>query len=504
MTASRYHERIHELLAKESPVRAVPAGGEAVSVCLAYPNSYRVGMASLGFQVVRRILLGVGCIVERSFMPSPAEEREIQTGGSLVAWESLEPAARFDVLAFSVQFENDYLNLLRMLRLAGLPLSAAERHQGHPLVLAGGAAVTINPLPLAHILDAIVLGESERVLPHLAKALSDLKGDRSSLLHRLADIEGIYVPAVHGSPEGKRSRPVKLSAGDIALSDIVTPEAEFGDTVLIEIGRGCSMGCRFCWAGWACRPPRGHDVDGVLAAVDAMAPGLDRVGLIATSHFDHPRFMEIVRGLRERGKKITISALRVDKLNRELLDILVEGGTRSVAVAPEAGSEELRRTTGKRFSNEQVIEAARAVASAGLASVKLYYLVGLPGESEADLESIADLTSRIVEAVGSAVRVSLSVNIFIPKPGTPFGEEPLLSEQDLRRRLRLLRRRLGEIPRLEVSTMAPWEASLQTLLSRGGAEVGDLLIRGVNEGWSLKQLHDSTPEEMMTGSVFYR
>ncbi len=502
MRSSRYRSTIATLLGREKQVRSLPDGGE-LRVCLAYPNSYRVGMASLGFQVVRRLFARAGCRVERTFMPGAAEERGLgAAAGPLVAWESLEPPGRFELLAFSVPFELDYTNLVRMLLLSGLPPRAADRHQDHPLVIAGGAAATINPRPLSPFLDAVVLGESERPLPLLAETVSELRGDRVALLGALAELPGVYVPALHDDPESRRLEPPLLLPADIALSDAVSADAEFGESVLMEVGRGCSMGCRFCWAGWACRPPRGHDLEAMLAAVDTLPPESDRIGLIASSHFDHPQFMDLIRGLRRRGKRLAVSALRIDQLDDELLACLAESGTRSVALAPETGCESLRRRVGKRISDEQVVDAAHRVAEAGLRSLKLYFLVGLPGETAADVEAIPDLVGRIAEAAGGRLRLSLSVNIFIPKPGTPWGGEPLAAERELRRRLRRLRRGLSCLPGLEVATMAPWEAVLQTLLGRGGEELGELLLRAAEEGWSLRRLRDEAPPEWIERYVY--
>ena len=501
MAPERYHDRITKLLSLERHLSAPLDKADGPSVCLAFPNSYRVGMASLGFQAVRRLLADAGCRVERTFLPEPEEEGDVRAGG-LLAWESRRHVQRFDVLAFSVQFENDFLNLLRMLLQAGLPPRAADRHQGHPLVLAGGAAVTINPLPLAPFVDVFVFGESEKTIPQVAQTIEALKGERTALLEALAELPGVYVPSVEGEPAKERLRPPDLDSARIAMSDIVTPEAEFGETVLIEIGRGCSMGCRYCWIGWTCRPLRHHRVDGLLAAVDRLPPELDRIGIIATSHYDHPGFLEFIDGLRTRGRRITTSSLRVDEVEPRLLEYIVESGTRGVTLAPETGSDVLRRSVGKRFDNERVLRAAAMVAESGLEQLKLYFIVGLPGESDADVEAVGGLVGRIAETTAGRLKLVLSVNIFVPKPNTPFGDEALLPERELRRRLRLLRKSLAGIGDLEVSTMAPWEAVLQTLLTRGGPEVGELLLEGARMNWPDKTVVQKAPASMLDQYVF--
>lgn len=502
MASNRYHQRIRELLKRERHLRAPAAGGEAFSVCLAYPNSYKIGMASLGFQVVRRIFQHHGCRVERTFLPEPGEERELKRGGGLAGWESLQPAGGFDVLAFSVPFENDFPNIVRMLLSAGIPPRREERHQGHPLVIAGGAAVSINPLPVSDFIDAFVLGESEGTLPQFIETVQAAKGERAALLERLAEIEGVYVPALHEDFSGRRTRPPGLTSSDIALSDIAAAEAEFGETVLIEIGRGCSMGCRFCWAGWACRPLRQHDIEEILAAVDALPRELDRIGLIATSHYDHPGFMRLIEGLRRRGKRITTSSLRVDEVEPELLAYMVEGGTRSVSIAPEAGSDALRKHIGKRFTNEQVLQAVEHIAAAGIERAKLYYIIGLPGETDSDIEAIAALTGRILEAVGGRIEIGLSVNFFVPKPSTPFGDKSIPRERELRRRIKLLRKQLAGFSELEVSSMAPWEAVVQTLFSRGGAEIGKLLMDGAAKRRPLGEFYRHIPADLLDRYVY--
>lgn len=502
MTSNHYYQRIRELLKQERHLRTPAAGSGALSVCLAYPNSYRVGMASLGFQVVRRIFQENGCRVERTFLPQPGVERELKAGGGLVGWESRRPAGGFDVLAFSVPFENDFLNMVGMLQSANIPPRREERHQGHPLVIAGGAAVSINPLPVSDFVDAFALGESERTLPQLIEVVGRDRGERAALLASLAKIDGVYVPALHASHAGRRVRPPRLTPADIAFSDIAAAEAEFGETVLIEIGRGCSMGCRFCWAGWACRPLRQHDIEQILAAVDELPPELDRIGLIATSHYDHPGFKDLISGLRERGKRITTSSLRVDEVEPGLLAFMAESGTKSVSIAPETGSDSLRKEIGKRFSNELVLEAAARIAESGMERLKLYFIIGLPGETDTDIEAIAALAKRILEAVGKRTAISLSVNFFVPKPGTPFGEEPLPAERELRRRIKLLRKSLEGFRGLEVSSMAPWEAVLQTLLSRGGEELGILLSEAAAKRWSLRESFRQVPADLLERYVY--
>jgi radical SAM superfamily enzyme YgiQ (UPF0313 family) len=471
---------------------------------LGYPNTYRVGMASLGYQVVRRLFMESGFLVERTFLPEKSKrtKRKIRKDDLLFSWETFSPVSRFEALAFSVPFELDYLNLVRMLLMAGIPPSSEERHQGHSLVLAGGAAVTINPRPLARFLDFVVLGESEHLIPRFAALMCSLHGDREALLRDLADEPGFYLPAYHGDVDSRRGQPPDLAGSKPAVADIISRDAEFEDTVLLEVGRGCSMGCRFCWAGWACRPIRSFSVERILSAVDKLPVGFDRLGLIATSHFDHPDFMKLLRGLRERGKRITLSALRADQVNKEVLDYLGESGTKSLSLAPEAGTEELRRGAGKRISDEQFILAARLAGEAGLESLKLYFLIGMPGERESDVAAIPKLAGRIAKAAGSRIKTSLSVNIFVPKPGTPWGEEPLCAEKELRRRIRLLGRELSRFPQIEVGMMAPWEAALQTLLSRGGLELGDFLLRGAREDWSNRELIAAVPKEMVERVVY--
>lgn len=496
MQANRLIGTISRLLRRERHVRRLPDQVSFPKVCLVYPNSYRVASASLGFQVVRRLFAEAGCSVERSYLI------DIRQSPEMVGWESGSPLKRYDILAFSVPFELDFPNVPRMLIGAGIPARASERHQDFPLVIGGGAALTINPLPMADFLDAVVLGEAERTIPRLVATYRALHGDRSALLRGLAAQQGIFVPTVHANPDQARAEPPAIGLGDLALSDIVSADSEFADTALLEVGRGCGMGCRFCWAGWACQPLRRYDLRAMLDAVAGLPADVRRIGLVATSHFDHPRFGDLLRGLRDLGKDITLSALRIDQLNEETLRLLHESGTRSISLAPEAGSERLRRAAGKRVSDEQVVEACRLVAASGLSNLKLYYLIGLPGEADSDVEAIAELTSRILDLVGGKLRVSLSVNIFIPKPGTPFAGEPLCDQGALRRRAKRLKKSLSSLPRLSLSMMAPWQAELQALLSRGGREVGELIANGAQEAWDLREIHKAIPRRLLAEYVY--
>lgn len=501
MVSYQQSKTIKRLLSRERQVRKLHDGGDP-TVCLAYPNTYRVGMASLGFQVVRRIMIEHGCRVERTFMPPGLGTAKKPNLSPLSAWESGSLASAFQVLAFSAPFELDFLNLCRMLFLSGIPPKAADRHQGHPLVVAGGAAVTINPRPLDRFLDVVVLGESELLIPRLVETVRSFRGDREALLSALAEQEGFYLPAYHEDYRTRFAAPPRLEDAAPAISDYISPDAEFADAVLIEVGRGCSMGCRFCWAGWACRPIRSYSVPKILAAVDQLPADVDRIGLIAASHYDHAGFRELLSGLRKRAKRIILSALRIDQTDTETLRLLSESRTQSVAIAPETGTEELRRAVGKRFSDKQILRAAARVSAAGLRSLKLYFLVGLPHETDADVDAIPTLTSKVQEAAGPEVSISLSVNIFIPKPGSPWGGQPLGDEKELKRKIRRLKRTVSSLSPVEINTMAPWQAALQTLLSRGGSEVGEYLLRTAREGKESRFVLELTPPELLQNVLY--
>jgi len=495
--------------------------GGRLRVALVYPNVYRLGMANLGLHAVYRILNedpATAC--ERAFLP--------EGGGEVVTVESGGPLRDFDVVAFSLSFEEDYVHVLEILDRAGLPLRAADRDERFPLVLAGGIAVQINPEPVAPFFDAFLVGEGEALLPPFLALLHRMRAarpHRADLLRELAALPGGYVPSLYdvgyadtrdaggawvtrfAPREGAPERVQRVFVEDlrkVATSRVVSsPDAQFGDLFLTEVARGCLWGCRFCAAGFVQRPYREVDLETLRAEVrKGVAEGL-RVGLVGPDTSDHSGLDPLTCFVGEQGGTFSPSSLRVDAITPWLSRRMADGGERSITIAPEAGTERLRRVINKDFTDDQIVRAAENALAEGMRHVKMYFMCGLPTETEEDVLGMARIAVRIREEVmvpwarrrGRMGRLSLSVNPFVPKPWTPFQWVGMAEPRALEGMRRLLARDLR--PRgIDLEFMSPREAFLQSLLSRGDRRCADLLeIAHREAGGDLRRALRSWPHD---------
>ena len=435
-------------------IRKDPGGKLRVALC--YPNSYAVGMSNLGFQTLYRLLNADPRVVcERAFLTDGATPPR--------TLESDRPLGEMDVIAFSVSFEMDYPHIARMLHLAGVPLFAAER--AGPLVIAGGATLAYNPEPIAPFLDAAVIGEADLMVPALVDALT-AEGD---VLEALAAIPGVYLPARGPLPVVRLLIPHLDDAP--VYTQVFTPHTEFGEMGLLQVGRGCPYGCRFCVASHVFRPLRWCSLAGLERSLDRLLPYRRRIGLIAASVTDFPEIMPLCEMILSRGGEPAPASMRADALTPELLALLARGHVRTVTLAPEAGTVALRRQVGKHLSDEAVLAAAVRIAQAGIHQLKLYFIVGLPGETAEDVAAIPALARRV--AAASGLRVSVGCSALVPKPGTPFARQPMAAEADLKRKFATIRRALrGDI---HFTHESPRWAFWQAALARGGRELAPAL-----------------------------
>ncbi len=497
----RLIEKSRNRLGGEQGWQANPWGGR-LSVALVYPNHYHQAMSNLGFQWVYRYLNGRDdSLCERFFLPDPedlAEHRK--TGYPLFSLESGRPLTDFDLVAFSISFENDYLNLPAIFELARIPFPAAERDDSFPLLLCGGVCAFLNPEPLAEIMDLFAVGEGEVILPVLIDRLRNTAAaDRGALLNDLSTLPGVYVPSLYRvsyhedgtvadcRPRGKAPERVRrrwladLDAGE-CRSILYTGETEFSDLSLVEISRGCARGCRFCAAGFIYLPPRERSPEKLAPQ---FAEGLcrrERIGLVSAAVSDHSQIGEIERQILAAGGKISVSSLRIDSLTAEEVDALRDSGHRTCSLAPEAGSQRLRDLINKGLSEEQILEAVRLLGEGGIPSLKLYFLVGLPTETDGDIAEMVALTEKI-RAVwltegkrrGRLGQLTLSVNPFIPKPFTPLQWAGMADAATLKKRYRAIRSAVGRLANTEVIFESPRSAELQAFFSRGDRRQARLL-----------------------------
>jgi radical SAM superfamily enzyme YgiQ (UPF0313 family) len=474
---------------------------DKLPIALLFPNLYRLGMSNLGFQLVYGLANRQPEVVcERVFLP--------ETQGQPLSIESGRPLRDFPVILCSLSFEEDYLNLLRILMLGGIEINAERRQQadpfraaGSPLIIGGGVATFINPEPLTPFLDLLVIGEAEPVLPIILKALLGVrqKIDRPSFLRELATaVPGCYVPQFYEceySADGRlaamtaapglpaRIRKVTGPPQPVAgHSQVLTPDAEFADLFLVELGRGCSRGCRFCAAGFVYRPPRLWDPETIRAALAARPPQARRIGLLGMEMARSKDLIALSEYLQNEQCSLSFSSLRADVISPELLGLLAASGLKTAAIAPDGGSERLRRVINKNITENDLLQAAEALIEVGIANLKLYFMIGLPTEEEEDLEELVALTLRIKEKVlavgrrrGRLSMMTLSVNSFVPKAWTPFQFHPMDSVASLKGKLKFIRKGLAGQANLRVQAEAPDKAYLQAVLARGDRRLGAAL-----------------------------
>lgn len=467
-----------------------------IKVALAYPNHYHVGMSNLGLHALYRLVNDYEDIVcERVFLP------ENKNGaGDLRSVESQRPLCDFDIVAFSISFENDYPNLLSILTKAGIPRWSSERYTPHPLVIAGGVTAFLNPEPIAPFVDCFLVGEAEPILETFFEVFRAHRSDRRTLLDALAgEVPGAYVPALYDvsyesdgtiggfqAKEGIPSRIERIYVPDLSkcvtCSTILTPQTTFSDTYLVEAARGCPHGCRFCAAGFVYRPPRFRSNDALKHCMEEGSAHAQQIGLLAAAVSDLPFIEDFCRDALNRGVKLSFSSLRADRLTREMIRSIKDSGARTVAIAPDAGSERMRRVINKGITEEDVLQAAGNIVGAGIPNLKLYFMVGLPTETPSDVDAVISLCkqvqhrfvkeSRKKKKIGQLV---VSLNSFIPKPMTPFQWVPLEDVKSLKSKIKKIKDGLRRLPNTRVHADIPKWAYVQALLSRGDRRTARLL-----------------------------
>jgi radical SAM superfamily enzyme YgiQ (UPF0313 family) len=487
-------------LAAESGCRANPQGGR-LAVALVYPNTYHHAMSNLGFLSVYHLLNSRDdTLCERFFLPDPDDLVEHRRSGyPLFSLETGTFLADFDVVAFSISFENDYLNLPTIFDLARIPLFAEERGEDLPLIVAGGVCAFLNPEPLAEIVDAFAVGEAEPILPGLVDALRDSDRERPALLRELAALPGIYVPsryAIEYADDGTLAacRPLEGAPPRVArryLADldaaasrsfVLTEETEFAGMALTEISRGCSRGCRFCAAGYIYLPPRERSLEALIPQVEEGLCSRKKVGLVGAAVSDYSQIGPLSEAILSRGGALSVASLRIDSLDAVEVEALRASGHRTVALAPEAGSQRLRDLINKGIDEEQIVAAAELLAEGGILNLKLYFLIGLPSETLGDIEELLALTARLRTAwlekqrpLGRLGSLTLSVNPFIPKPFTPFQWAPMETAKSLEAKVKRLRSAIARMPNTSLICESLRAAALQAFLSRGDRHVGRAL-----------------------------
>ncbi len=495
-------EKAQALLDSEQGAFRKEWGGK-IAIALVYPNTYAVGMSNLGFQTIYWHLNQLPDVVcERVFLPDPADVEEMRrTRTAPFSLESQRPLSDFHMVGFSVTYEGDYINALRLLELAGIPLRAAQRRAHDPLVLMGGVCAFSNPEPMAPFMDFIAVGEGEELVRELVALYREDYKNRETFLERLAAVPGIYVPGSYDiayQPDGTLSAVlprtgapavvIKRRLPDVnqfeTISLVKTPQAEYGHMALLEVGKGCGRGCRFCLEGQVYRPVRHRSVAALGDTVARLAqdPTNRRIGLVGACVSDYPWIGDLLKVVEANGLELSISSLRADSLTDDLVSALARGGHRTLTVAPEAGTERLRRAIRKAITDEQLYTACDLVRRHGIPNLKTYFMIGQPTETAEDVEAIVDLARRMLErlrvldpAGRPFGRLTLSISSFVPKPWTPFQWAPFDGAESLSAKLAVIKRGVRKLSNVRVLHENPREAALQALLARGDRRVGDFL-----------------------------
>ena len=490
-------DRLQELYKDEdSRVTVNPHAGQKVAIV--YPNTYFVGMSNLGLHIIyEEINLRNDSVCERIFLPEKKElEAYDKTKTPLMSVETQRPMHQFDVVAFDVTFEMDYFHIPLMLRHGRVPIMGKDRTEFDPIVIAGGPCATFNPEPFADFIDAFIIGEGEGIVSRVLDIIRDgkMEGlDRHAILRQLANISGVYVPSLYvpiysddgefkgyhiaeGAPTTiKRHFEMLTSGGETVVA---TNYTEFGAMYIIEVARGCGRHCRFCMAGYCFRVPRVRPLEILKEGVDRAEKLGKKVGLMGAAISDYPEVDELVTYIRSKDMRYSCASLRADSLTQAVVDGLADSGQKTITIAPETGSERLRRVINKGISEEHLQNAATLSAKSGIQHMRLYIMIGLPTETDEDIEAIVGLAERTqahMAEVGCKGRLTLSINPFIPKPFTPFQWMAMDNQKTVEKKLQYIKKALQKNRRIEVLVESPKEAYIQGVLARGDRRLGAVL-----------------------------
>lgn len=490
-------DRLQELYKDEdSRVTVNPHAGQKVAIV--YPNTYFVGMSNLGLHIIyEEINLRNDSVCERIFLPEKKElEAYDKTKTPLMSVETQRPMHQFDVVAFDVTFEMDYFHIPLMLRHGRVPIMGKDRTEFDPIVIAGGPCATFNPEPFADFIDAFIIGEGEGIVSRVLDIIRDgkMEGlDRHAILRQLADVSGVYVPSLYvpiynedgefkgydiaeGVPKTiKRHFEMLTSGGETVVA---TNYTEFGAMYIIEVARGCGRHCRFCMAGYCFRVPRVRPLDILKEGVERAEKLGKKVGLMGAAISDYPEVDELVNYIRSKDMRYSCASLRTDSLTQAVVDGLADSGQKTITIAPETGSERLRRVINKGISEEHLQNAATLSAKSGIQHMRLYIMIGLPTETNEDIEAIVGLAERTqahMEKVGCKGRLTLSINPFIPKPFTPFQWMAMDNQKAVEKKLQYIKKALQKNRRIEVLVESPKEAYIQGVLARGDRRLGAVI-----------------------------
>ena len=508
---------LDDLMAQETGAVCYPFGTRhAMAIC--YPNTYDVAMSNLGMQIIYREVNGrEDWLCERTFLPDKDLMKVFdKTGEPLISLENRRPLSDFEILGLSVSFEMDYFNVPKILEMGRIPILAADRGDEDTLVVMGGPVAFFNAEPLSPFVDVVLVGEGEHFIHSFLDAYGEGKArglGRHELLRYLAiHVPGVYVPSLYRHEYDDDGHVVRIvpeegipakverqwhELDQPAETVIATPNTEFGAMYLIEIARGCGRHCRLCMAGYCYRRPRVRPLEYVKSAVLRGKALGKKIGLMGAAISDYPYIDELVTFIRDQGLAFSCASLRADSITPTIVKGLAESGQKTITLAPEAGSKHMRDIINKGITEEHLLQSIDLATAAGIRHVRMYIMVGLPMETDDDIQGIVDMTRRVQQhmaAIGNLSRITLSINPFIPKPFTPFQWMAMTEKKGVEKRLNFLKKALKD-KQIELLIEPLRSAYIQGVLSRGDRRVGDLLVKaheygGVKVGKrAAKELH---------------